>query len=93
MIKGCQRRTVMIRGNAQSDFEFAYFIMKTESKGRKSDSDIIDEAGRIIAENTLQDGSGRSDKRKGFADLVGFFAGMLSGGGLVGLIWLLLSLR
>lgn len=92
MIKGCQRRTVMIRGNAQSDFEFAYFIMKTESKGKKSESDIINEAGRIIAENTLHNRSEHSDKRRGLADLLKFMAGMLSGGGLVGLIWLLLSL-
>ena len=92
MIKGCQRRTVVIRGDTQSDFEFAYFIMKTEAISGKSELDIINAAGRIIAENTLQSRPERSDKHRAFSDIVKFLAGMLSGGGLVGLIWLLLSL-
>ncbi|MBR2370593.1 MAG: hypothetical protein IKA82_01090 [Clostridia bacterium] len=92
MIKGCQRRTVVIRGDTQSDFEFAYFIMKTEARNGKSESDIINAAGRIIAENTLQNRHERPDKRRAFSDIVKFLAGMLSGGGFVGLIWLLLSL-
>ena len=52
MIKGCQKRAVVIKGSPQSAFESAYFIMKREHDG-KNESEIIYQANMLISENTI----------------------------------------
>ena len=53
MIKGCQRKMIMVRGGNSSPFETAYFIMKSLPEHEHLDeNDMALEAGRIIAGET-----------------------------------------
>lgn len=50
MIKGCQRRMIMVKGEAESVFEAAYFVMKTlPEHDRLCESDMAAEAERIAS--------------------------------------------
>lgn len=70
MVKGCQRRIIMLRGTGSGMFEEAYFILKPE-KAAASEQLMIMEANRIIEENAFsspaQHLSGkRIGRRRGF---------------------------
>ena len=77
MIKGCQKRAVVIKGSPQSAFESAYFIMKREHDG-ENESEIIYQANRLISEHTIN--SKRKISRRATLLLVAIFAlGVVTG--------------
>lgn len=53
MIKGTQKRAVVIKGSPESAFESAYFILKRERDGC-GERQIIYEANRLISERTFK---------------------------------------
>lgn len=53
MIKGTQKRAVVIKGSPESLFESAYFILKRERDGC-GERQIIYEANRLISERTFK---------------------------------------
>lgn len=71
MIKGCQKRAVVIKGSPQSAFESAYFIMKREHDG-ENEREIIYQANRLISEHTIN--SKKRISRRAVLLLVAIFA-------------------
>ena len=53
MIKGCQKRVIQIKSPNSEIFEEAYLILK-ESEEEPSESDIVKEAERLLAESDAQ---------------------------------------
>ena len=90
MIKGCQRKMVVVKGKDKSIFETAYFVLRREEEKRSlRESDMLSEATRIINEN-----GGTSDRRAcrrvrlwGFLMILGGFL-MGSGATLLCVHWL-----
>ena len=87
MIKGCQRKMIMVRGGSTSPFEAAYFIMKSSPEyDRLGESDMASEAGRIIAENSVESNdpgaarSKRDSKNERRRRIAAFCLGLLLGG-------------
>ena len=87
MIKGCQRKMIMVRGGSSSPFETAYFIMKSSPEhDRLDESDMASEAGRIIAENSVESsdsGAARSksdSKNERLRRIAAFCLGLILGG-------------
>jgi hypothetical protein len=49
MLKGCQRRMIVVQGKDKGAFETAYFVLRRESERRSThDGDLLEEANRII---------------------------------------------
>ena len=54
MIKGCQRKMIVVRGRDKSVFETAYFVLRRESEERMGEERaLLEEANRIINENRM----------------------------------------
>lgn len=83
-IKGCARQSVVLRGGSSDIFESAYFIVRADA-GSLTQSDILSEANRIVAENCFA--ADRSRRR-----FAGFLLGAALGAAAMGLIWLICSL-
>ena len=62
MIKGCQRKIIMMQGGECAPFESAYFVLRDENEG-DGDRDMIKEASRIIA-RSLPDKAERLRRRE-----------------------------
>lgn len=88
MVKGCQRRIIMLRGTGSGMFEEAYFILKPE-KAAASEQLMIMEANRIIEENAFSSPAQHLSGKRIGRRLRFFLGGLCTGGGLVGLLWLL----
>lgn len=80
MIKGCQRRVVMIKNPKNPLFEEAYFIIREEYAADEIDhDDIVGEAERLISEYAQK--KERKKKRKlSVAELLFFASGTLISG-------------
>ena len=103
MLRGSQKRMIVVRTRDSRVFEEAYFVMRrgADKEGvRNADADELDmlwEANRIL-ESSLPKPQGRipssarapSVKGKSPPRLLWFALGSLFGGGLVGLLWFLL---
>ena len=64
MLKGCQRRMIVVQGKDKSIFETAYFVLRRESERRAlRESDMLAEANRIINENQLPGRGGEGGER------------------------------
>ena len=50
-MRGCQKRVIYLKNTGSEYFEEAYFVLKTTDSQKRSDTDIIREANRIIEEN------------------------------------------
>ncbi len=82
MIKGAQKRMIVVKTASSRIFEEAYFVMRGESSA--TENDMVSEANKII-ENC---GSGRREKKSKRAEvfllpIVMFMSGSALGGGLV----------
>ena len=81
MIKGCQRKMIVVQGKDKSIFETAYFVLRHESEQKElRECDMLSEATRIINESSVQNaraGRFRSLRR----GLWLFWGGFLLGGG------------
>ena len=53
MLRGCQKKVVVLKDTGSDMFEEAYFIVKPEIE-KKSDFDIISEATKIISESSFK---------------------------------------
>ena len=84
MIKGCQRRMVIVSGLRDSEFEAAYFIMR-EPIGEKNDRDILEMANSIIErcytdtvdfKKASKDEKKKKEKKSAVCFISGFFSGL-----------------
>ena len=95
MIKGAQKKMVVVRTRDSRFFEEAYFVMRKDIPDTlHNDGDIVAEANRIVRQST--------DKRQGagvdsalraatrISKLVAFGVGALLGGGITALLFVLL---
>ena len=80
MMKGCQRRMVMMPTRTSALFETAYFVLKEEAEARRpSESEMLCEAMRILEENSLTKREPRFSRRHLLlAFLYGLFLGALA---------------
>ena len=95
MIKGCQRKVIVVKGDDESIFESAYFVLKNGPKyDNFSEGDMVEEADRIIRESG-QIKDKKSDKKdekkeKNYKKIIVPFSIGTALGSLLGLLWLFL---
>ena len=94
MLKGAQKRMVMLRTADSSLFETAYFILRDDSEvgvGERSPT-MLEEANRILDQSftprTATKGKVERPMRRMLRQLPGFLVGLLVGGAVVGLVWM-----
>ena len=80
LLKGCERKMVMVQGRGTGAFEVAYFILRREhEKKAVREKDLLEEANRIINESRLahvKDHRSRYWRKRGlFLWLFGFLSG------------------
>ena len=87
MLKGYERKLIMIRTKNSAFFESAFFVIKGDAcKGRGNRAGMVEEARRILKES----GETRTQKRKGINRAgLAFIVGSVLGGALVLAVWLL----
>ena len=86
MIKGSQKQMIVVRTGDSRYFDEAYFVLRREIKaGSGSRGDILSEANRILQESVPD----RAPRRRLRAAIC-FCGGVLSGGGVCALLFLLL---
>jgi hypothetical protein len=98
MLKGAEKRMIVVRTRDSRMFEEAYFVVRPEvDRGTGTETDMLREANRILEGSAAENRYGRiscpEDPRYGsglLRGLVWFFLGLLTGGGGVGLLWVLL---
>ena len=95
MLKGAQKQMIVIRTRDSRLFEEAYFVMRRDAEvGGTPTTDMIAEANRIIESARSQKRRERQGHRRHIwmilAVCVSFGAGLLIGGGGIGLLWLIL---
>ena len=90
-IKGAARQMIVLRCGDSEIFETAYFVVKPGHQGARRGGDMLREANRIVEANSFQERSSRAIFARRKRALI-FAFGALSGGGIVGGIWLVLSL-
>lgn len=86
MIKGCQKKVVLIRSPKSPIFEEAYLIMRPAEEGF-SDSDIVSEADRILS--ACREKGKKKRKWVSGRELLFFSAGVLLATVALGLLLLL----
>ena len=86
MLKGSQRRLIMMSTKGSPLFESAYFILRKDTDGHApTQNEMLLEATRILEENALPQKK-RSLRLRHL--LISLFAGFLLGALTVGAIWL-----
>ena len=93
LIKGIQRKMVLIRTPDSKIFEEAHLVLRTGGVSCPSrDGDMLNEANRIIEQARIGIDPAKHRARKaGKKGLLGFLFGGLVGSGIVGAMWLLIS--
>lgn len=89
MLKGYQRRLIMIRTKDSSIFESAFFILRGSSCNARTDGDIVSEANRILEESNSP-----RKKRVSFNPKYIFIAagiGFILGAALLGGVWIVVA--
>ena len=98
MLRGAEKRMIVVRTRDSRMFEEAYFVVRPEAdRGGRNEPDMLWEANRIL-ESSMAGCRGESvcspsslpPRRGTLRRVTWFLAGLLSGGGVVGLLWLLL---
>lgn len=90
VVKGYQRRVIVVKGADNGAFEHAYFVLRRETEHeRHTDRELLAQADLMIAKNHLPRQSDGKKHRRLMA-LAFFFGGFLTGGGLA---WLLIGLH
>lgn len=88
MIKGAQKQMIVIRTGDSRYFDEAYFVLRREIKSTKSkQDDMLLEANKILEEAAPSEKKGRF--RHLVRNLLPFAAGILCGGAVAVLIFLL----
>ena len=93
MIKGIQRKMVLIRTPDSKIFEEAHLVLRTDGVLSSSrEGDMLNEANRILEAARIGIDPAKHRTRKlGKKGLVGFLFGGLVGSGIVGVAWVLIS--
>lgn len=98
MLRGAEKRMIVVRTRDSRMFEEAYFVVRPEAdRAGRDEMDMLWEANRIL-ESSVAGGRGDGVKSSRvplpgqglLRGLVWFFLGLLTGGGAVGLLWVLL---
>ena len=85
MIKGAQKRLIVVKTTGSPFFDEAYFVLRNEATGNgKVKSDMLSEANRILRDSTLTP----SPTRRRRAGLRPFLLGFLGGAAASALILL-----
>lgn len=95
MIKGCQRKVIVVKGEEENMFEYAYFILKNNLKyDRLGEVDMVSEANRIIEESeNMREAKIKSkdkSKEKNSKKIIIPFSVGAAVGSAAGLLWLFL---
>lgn len=96
MIRGAQKRMIVIRTHDSRVFEEAYFVMRRDSEMAVTDSDMLSEADRIIRRSAggwrpqEEEPHKNHTERPCLRRLGWLLAGFFLGSGGVGLLWWLL---
>ena len=98
MLRGAEKRMIVVRTRDSRLFEEAYFVVRPEAdKPRFEESDMLLEANRLL-ENSMTGARAERGAREllsGRGGVLGgllrFTLGLLTGGGAVGLLWVLLG--
>jgi hypothetical protein len=97
MLRGAEKRMIVVRTRDSRLFEEAYFVVRPEAEGRESDGlDMLWEANRILdnsmaAAKEREAVSSSPSPRWGLLrGLVWFLMGLGTGGGIASLLWVLL---
>lgn len=87
MLKGYERKLIMIRTKDSAFFESAFFVIKSDAcKNRENRAGMVEEARKILKDSgNVRVASGNKRKRS----LLFFLMGFLSGGLAMLVIWLL----
>ena len=96
MLRGARKNMIVVRTRDSRVFEEAYFVMRRDnSLSAMDEADMLWEANRIL-ENALPANGKKAlsahgeEVRRRWRGILWFCAGLLSGGGATGLLWLLL---
>ena len=90
MVRGYQRKIIFLKNTGSEMFDEAYFVLSERSeKNSPTEDTMINEANKIIEENS----AGRKRRRLSLRQLLLRYVLLFaSGGSVVGLIWLIVSL-
>lgn len=90
MVRGCQKKIIVMKNIGSSFFDEAHFILKDSAAERAilEEEDMIAEANRIINENQVSPSEEMPHPRKSGAGW--FAAGALSGGAVMAMLLILL---
>ena len=99
MLRGAEKRMIVVRTRNSPLFEEAYFVVRPDAdRPGYEGSDMLLEANRILESSAVGSRAHRSFSedgilpRRGFLQgVVGFLLGLLTGGGAAGLLWVLLG--
>ena len=86
MLKGYQRKLVMIRTKDSSIFESAFFILRSTALREERGGDMITEANRILEDNDQKKKRPRSFSARHIFISLGI--GFALGSALVGTVWI-----
>ena len=91
MVRGINRQIVVVKTEGSSAFEAAYFIVRTDiATPVSSRSEMMNEANRIIADNSFSKKRKNAERRARIKNGLPFFlCGGLLGMLFVGALWLI----
>ena len=84
MIKGCQKKMIVLRGDRSRYFTEAFFVLRDDCPSPPSEADMVSEANRIV-EECLRGGPARPTRRRlshRASQVVCFLSGALAAGAL-----------
>ena len=98
MLRGAEKRMIVVRTRDSRLFEEAYFVVRPEAdRGDRGESNMVWEANRLLESSmdgwrneTIGNPHFPRSRRGGYRRGLWFLVGLLSGGGIVGLLWFLL---
>jgi hypothetical protein len=95
MIKGVQRKMIMVKTDSSSLFETAYFVLRSDAdKTRDEALDLLGEATRLVNQS-YNDNEKRKEKKKRFGRFAAFcffLLGVIFGAGSSALTFFILDL-
>lgn len=90
-MRGSEKKIIYVKDTGSKIFEEAYFVIRRgmdEADSRPSESDMVREATRIVAQNGADYPAARR-RRRLQARILSFLAGAMAATSLMGGVWLL----